>query len=234
MKNPLKNEIVQKETIRIKTAQKEKIQKQIMWKEIVQKEKIQKELQGSYTVEAALIMPIIVLVVIALCYMSFYIHDKIRIQSILNAAVLKSNLYIRHLSDFYTGEIDYSKINDKGVFYYIKDNLEEENKVLKTYLTDELQSGLFFMNLKSVSVDLNYWSIKVHTTLKLNFPFRTIKSYFSERDTVVELSSMISVHNPPEFVRGYTAMDEIMSGAKGYNKVKDKLSSILASTALRK
>ena len=55
---------------------------------------------GSYTVEAAFIMPLILFVIIALCYLSFYMHDKIIIQSLADDAGYKVSGYKKHESDF--------------------------------------------------------------------------------------------------------------------------------------
>jgi Flp pilus assembly protein TadG len=93
--------------------------------------------RGSYTVEAALILPIILFIIAGLLYLGFYLHDKVKIQSIIDDTSTRGREQIQYEADLETGLIDYSAYRKRSVLYpYFNDSTEKEYK-LNTYLTEQ-------------------------------------------------------------------------------------------------
>ena len=60
---------------------------------------VKKRLAGSYTIEAALIFPLIMTVIVFLIYCSFYLHDRAVMQSCAYQAALKGSMERRSDED---------------------------------------------------------------------------------------------------------------------------------------
>lgn len=181
--------------------------------------------QGSYSVEAALVMPIVLFVIIALCYMAFYQHDKVRIQSVINNAVLEENLCISHNAELETGQISYESLGERSIFYIIQDH-KEEAALLKESLQRQMQSGLFIARVEEIQTQVNGGHIQVEVSCKVQFPFQAVVDYFSG-ETKMKNRVEIIPHNPAEFVRGYTSIEDATEDNKWFSKIKEKLSSLV-------
>jgi Flp pilus assembly protein TadG len=181
--------------------------------------------RGSYSVEASLIMPIILFVIIALCYMAFYMHDKIRIQSIIDSAVLKAGLHLKHESDFNTGQIHYEQLGERGLFYIMSSHDGEEKERLETYIRETLRSGLMISEVDTIQVKVTGLSISVKMLVDVAFPYHKVRSYFAG-NSKMGVSCRIIPHNPAEFIWGYTALDQVLSETKGYDAMKEKLGKL--------
>ncbi|MCR5626662.1 MAG: pilus assembly protein [Lachnospiraceae bacterium] len=58
------------------------------------------KLKGSYTVEAALVFPFIMSVIVLVCYLSFFIHDRAVMDAASYQAALRGSLVTAEKSDF--------------------------------------------------------------------------------------------------------------------------------------
>lgn len=180
---------------------------------------------GSYTVEAAFIMPLILFVIIALCYLSFYMHDKIIIQSLADDAGYKVSGYKKHESDFETGEIFYNRIGERGIFYFTFGD-SEVNDSVEEFILNRLKGKLFITEVKNVKVKDSGYKISIEIKSKASFPFHKVRSYFSKNGEFIITNYKGKPHNPTEFVRAYHALTEIISDTKGFQMIKEKFSAL--------
>ena len=79
-------------------------------------------LRGSMTVESGLCHAHRYFVVFALLYLSFYLHDKCRIQGIINKTLHNASITLKHEADIDTGNLSYETIGERGVFYLLMGN----------------------------------------------------------------------------------------------------------------
>ena len=115
-------------------------------------------MKGSYTVEAALILPIILFIIIGLLYLGFYLHDKVKIQSIIDDTATRGRELIQFETGLETGLIDYSSHQNRSFLYpYFTDFKEKENKI-NTYLKKQLNTALFITKIDSV-LETDFYNI---------------------------------------------------------------------------
>ncbi len=128
-------------------------------------------LAGSITVEAAYVMPIIILILITFIYLAFYLHDICRITGEMELALHKAGVSFKHDATIKTGEVDYDEINDRGVFYRIFGSTKEKETRVNNYLKQELSEGLFLVKIKNIKVEDNKSKVTVsvvyHTKLSI-------------------------------------------------------------------
>lgn len=92
--------------------------------------KKQKLEQGSMTVEAVFVFPIIIFVLIAILYMSHYMADKCKGQSIIDLYAQEQALCLKGQYPLGTSQ-NYTKILEKSVYFYLSSLTKEETELDK-------------------------------------------------------------------------------------------------------
>lgn len=101
--------------------------------------------KGSYTVEAACLMPLLLGVIVALIYLAFFLHDR---------AILTETVYMAAL---------------KGSFLEESDNARIEHLV-KQECNYVMEQDLIVLKEEKVSVKVNKGSIFVQLSGRMNYP----------------------------------------------------------------
>ncbi|MBB2184690.1 pilus assembly protein [Lachnospiraceae bacterium MD1] len=182
-------------------------------------------LQGSMTVEAAFVMPIVIFVVFALLYLSFYLHDKCRIQGIINKTLHKASITLKHEADIDTGNLSYETIGERGVFYLLMGNNDMEASQIQQYLQQELSEGLFLTRIAEVNSEVGKTKVKLSVETETSVSLYWVKQLFSSlaHGTIKEDSG---IHNPAETLRQMEVVLDSGSRMKGVSQLKDKLEGI--------
>jgi hypothetical protein len=189
---------------------------------------IRNNYSGSITVEAAFVMPIVILTVFALIYLAFYLHDMNRIQSEMDLVLHKAEVTVKHEADISTGRVDYEDINDRGVFYLLVGNTSGEEEQMKAYLWQRLSSGLFLTRISQIDADVGKLklTVSVETATRVSLP--GIK-YLFENIAGKILTKECSIHNPAEAIRCTEVILKTGSSIKGVDKIKEKFEKIFGS-----
>lgn len=182
--------------------------------------------KGSITVEAALIMPIIVFTIFSLIYLSFYLHDRCKIQGIIDKALHKAELTVKHDADFSTGNVYYEEINHRGIFYILfgSTSLEEDN--IKKYLQEELDQGLFLAKVTDIKVSVNKFNIGISVWADSMISSKGVNSFLKPL-LQIEIEEESQIHNPAELIRFSEIILDTGSKIKGVNALKEKLEKLL-------
>ncbi len=186
--------------------------------------KKQKLEQGSMTVEAVFVFPIIIFVLIAIIYMSHYMADKCKGQSIINLYAQEQALCLKGQYPLGTNQ-DYTKILEKGIYFYLSSLIKEEtelNKQVRKQLSDALLMG----EVSSVAAKVSYNSVVITAKIKLTIGISRVKEFFTGTPLEYIIDIKIPVHSPEEFVRAYTALAGTMDEEKGEKSIKNKLIEI--------
>ena len=189
-----------------------------------------KKFVANITVEAAFVLPVIIYTIFALIYFAFYLHDISRIESTVNEWVYKAALSIKHPVDLGNAEIRYEDINSRGIFYYLKGQLDIETEALSTLLQEELSGGLFIVEVKEINTEISPFTVsaKVKTILKISLnPVDNLLVKYS----VKSIGTTQSVHNPSEFIRICNLITENTDIANSINKLTERLNSLLGRLA---
>lgn len=184
------------------------------------------ETTGSITVEASFIMPIIVLTIFALIYLSFYLHDVCKIQGIVDKTLQKAALCVKHETDFATGAIDYENINDRGVFYLVLGSTKEEEKQINDFLVRELSNVLLLSKVTAVDTSVGKQSISVQVEVQTKISMVWVKRFFTSFSQI-EIQGEHAIHDPAETLRRTEVALDTATKIKGVDKLKDSLENIL-------
>lgn len=180
-------------------------------------------LQGSYTVEMALIFPIVFFVIISLIYMTFYMHDKVRIQSVADQAVIYGSELVKHEKTDKHMDIDYSCLDNRGIYFPLIGDLQKENKILQSYVTEKLKRGLIIGEVTDVHIDLSKKEVEIKIKVNMKIGILRAKEFFSGSGTNITIVGKGRVHYPAEFVRQFDVIEGIVDDIQGYDDLINKL-----------
>jgi len=186
------------------------------------KNKIYKEAGGSIVLEAAFVMPLVVLSVFALIYLSFYLHDYSRITGAIDLIMHKAGVGIRHEADLDTGWVYYDRINERGVFYALTGDFFADEKRIEQLLIKELDGGLFISQISKAEVELGIQSINIKLSAKADISLPLINTAAGSL-LVMNFEVRYPVHNPAETIRICELILDTGSKIKGMDKLKNAL-----------
>lgn len=185
----------------------------------------QKRYQASITVEAVIIVPLIIVVIMTFLYLTLYLHDKAAIYSILDDAVIKENMVRKQPSNYLTGEIDYEHLNTRSLLYHFIDDCDQEEEALRRYVSERIEGKLAVSRLTNIEVTNSYTGIGVKVWGKIIFHPLPLMDFFAGHKTFC-MTVDIPIHNPSDFVRISDNLLGVAEGVKYYDKIADTLQKI--------
>ncbi len=199
----------------------------VIWTRQRCNKKARSNINGSITVEAAYILPIVILSIISLLYMAFYLHDKSTLQSMVDHMVHNASITMKHEANILIGEIDYNNINSRGVFYKILGDTEEEETEIVQSLQYQLSKRLLLYEVNKIEVEVdNGGPIRIEVVAKSRTgspTFYKVMKMFQQ----IKIIGIGSIHDPAETIRISEVILETGSNIKGMDKLKESLENIL-------
>ncbi len=183
-----------------------------------------KALKGSITVEAAFVIPAIFCTIFTLIYLAFYLHDKSKMQSIIDEALYKAGLSIKYEADINCAEIKIEQLMEKSIFSVITGYGEEEEIEIKEYLEDKLSKRFFLLKVSSIEVIVRRTNISIEVGAKAE-NMLPLLNYLLQPITHLNINNSFSIHDPAETIRGVEVILETGDKIKGVHKLFEFLKS---------
>jgi hypothetical protein len=180
---------------------------------------------GSFTVEAALILPMVIFIILAIIFLTFYLYDVCSIEDVTDKVLHQAALTLKHEANITTGVVDYPKIRNRGVFYLLTGDTEEEEAAIEAYLWQELGRGLFFAKITDIQVTAGKWKVTVSVKAEFRIPVRGIMDFF--QPDIITYEVVRPVHNPAESIRISEVILNTGAKIKGLDTLKNQLDNIL-------
>jgi hypothetical protein len=187
---------------------------------------LKKKIQGSFTIEALLLMPIILFTIFFVLYLSFYFYDYCRVQAVADQFIHKLSINLKHESDIRTGKISYESIARQGVFYHAAGNLNNKKNEIKNYLVNKLSKGLLITKITDIQVSANISEIYIKIEGKLQVPIRAISRIISKKEAFV-IEAKGSFHYPAGTVRISEIVLDLGKKIKNIDELKEKIELLL-------
>lgn len=135
--------------------------------------------KGSYTVEAALLMPFILGVIVALIYLGFFLHDRTVLEETVYMAALKASFY-----------------ESKGDSY-----MEE---LMKNECENVIANKLLIAGNCKVTVEADSNDLMVKITGNMTYPgFRVLKSIGISGSISIQETEELKLVKPEQIIRTY-------------------------------
>ncbi len=186
-----------------------------------------KMVKGSYTIEAALIFPTILFIIISLIYLGFYLHDQDKLEAIVDECLIKGRDLIQYEADMQTGVINYDEYYKRGLLYSLEDNLKEKEQKISNYIQLQLNSGLFIAKVKSINVEASHTHINLQIKAEMGLPFIGLMPLFAKSGTSVTAQNKVPIENNAEFIRIFDIFFSVADKIPVLGETLKKLQEIL-------
>ncbi len=184
------------------------------------------KIRGSFTVEATILLPMIVFMIYSMVFLGFYLHDRNRLEGIVDEVLQKGALSAKHEAEIHTGKVAYEKIGNRGVFYLLIGDTREQEKEIVDYLRETCEQGFFLTEITDIQVEVNKHQIKIILEGAVDVPMQSIREFFHpDRRIIVEAER--SIHDPAEFIRISEVVLDTGSKIKGMEQLKNRIDKIL-------
>jgi len=185
-----------------------------------------KKVHGIFTVEALLVMPIVLFVIVFVIYISFYLYDYCRIQGVAGSLLHKAALNLKHETDIETGKISYEEIGKQAVFYQAFSIPEYKIKSMESLLAKKLSKGLLATEITNIKVSASNFKMTVYVEGIFQIPIKGVANLFANKG-IIQVKAERQVHNPANTVRISEVILELGSKVEGLNDLKDILNTLL-------
>ncbi|MGB4659689.1 MAG: TadE family protein [Mobilitalea sp.] len=181
--------------------------------------------QGSVTIEAVFVMPVVIFSIFTMIYLAFYLHDINRIQGMLDKTLYKASTYLKHEADLDSGEVSYQNIGDRGVFYFLGRNAEENESEIQKYLQQKLSYGLFITQISDVKIKVGEFKVTAYVEADSTVTMIAIKKILDPITHNI-VKGEAEIHNPGETIRRIEVILDTGAKIKGVSELKEKLNKI--------
>jgi len=194
-------------------------------KQITDWMKKRRAVKGSFTVEAAFLMPIIFFLIFSFLYLTFYLHDSSRIQGCLDKALHRTTLVLKHEYDFAAGEIRYEEINNRGIIDLITGDTKDLEQEICQYVCREFSEGLFVTKITNVTTKVGRYNIEVEVEAETKISLRGVLSFFypNRKRTI---KKKYSIHDPAETIRISEVILDTGTKIKGVEEWAERIKNI--------
>lgn len=182
---------------------------------------------GSFTVEASLIFPVISFVLITILYIAVYAHEMTCLQSIVNGAQNEVQCLYE--------DAQYNVRLERGL--YIDLNYENSIKQhITAYVMDRSEKALIMTNKERLRVDVDITPYfvykKIDITISKNFPtpFRYVKELMVGKNInliKVKAHSHSKLLVPADTIRMVDVMDDLTNNITATKTLKERYEEIL-------
>jgi hypothetical protein len=184
------------------------------------------KIRGSFTVEAALLLPMIIFIICSLVYLGFYLHDRSRLEGLVDEVLMKGALSAKHEADIRTGKVDYANIRKRGVLYLLIGDTKQQEDQIEKYLWELSGQGFFLTEIRDIKVELGKYKLKITLEGEFKVPMRGIREFFDPNPQII-IEAERSIHNPAEFIRVSEVVLDTASKIKGFDELKKRIEDIL-------
>ncbi|HHX55221.1 MAG TPA: hypothetical protein GX705_02630 [Clostridiales bacterium] len=181
-----------------------------------------KRVEGSYTVEAALIFPFILYIIIALIYLGFYLHDYGKMQAIIHEGQIRGKGLVINETDMNTGVLSYDNYLKRTVFYPVDNDFESKEKKIKNFIYSKGHDNLLAAKIIDIDVEVRDSSTTIIVKMKIKFPIRILESFFLGSENMI-IKSEEQNTQPTDFIRIYQVSVDIGEKIDFVNQIINKL-----------
>ena len=183
------------------------------------------------TVEAVFVVPIVIFVIFALMYLTFELHDKVRMETVMERALGKGDFLVSQRGREDGSACDYESVNKNGNWGYFRSNYKEQEEAITDYLKEELGKGFFNVQMEKVICEINGFHIQIKIVMRKSVSLHPIKNLLGE-SSYVTLERKRILHSPEEMLRVMEGLGVIMDYAEDTEFVKNHV--VKNKTALEK
>jgi hypothetical protein len=175
-------------------------------------------------------MPIVILTIFTLLYLTFYLHDRCKIQGTVDETLFLAGLSLKYEADLTAVGLDSERIKKRGVFDQLLRDRPKAEQELKTYLRQRLAEGLFLYQITDIEAEFrnSKLEISVETISRISIPW--VELFFEDYSHSV-ISEEHPIHDPAETIRVCEVALDTASQVKGVEELKNSIEKVISDAS---
>lgn len=179
-------------------------------------------LQASVTVEATFILPVLLIIIFTLMYMTLILHDKVVLQGVAEEALVRCNQLCHQPSDVLSSEIHYNQLLDVSL---MGESNEKHKEELMYFINKELGGRLLVCTLTDIQINLTEGVCQITITAKSKISLPMVWKYIPHNKQFA-VKQKRALHHPESFARKAEALIDTASKLKGMDQVTELLNKV--------
>ena len=172
-----------------------------------------KKLSASMTVEASFVIPMVIFVIFALMYQAFHLHDRVRMETVMERALGKGDFLVSQRGGEKGSSYEYENINEKGNWGYFQSDYKELEEEVGNYLKEELERGFYTFQIERCICKIDGFTLQIKIIMRKTISFHPIKNFLGEASYVI-LERKRVLHSPEELLRVREGLDIMIEYAE--------------------
>lgn len=111
-----------------------------------------KKRKGSITVEAAFLLPLLILLILFVIWLAMYLHDRLVIENSLQRLYSRADDYFVYGTEPYDGHLPKPAMTKRGLLYAVSAS-EREKVKMQEWFYQELENRLFLFQTEAVHIE---------------------------------------------------------------------------------
>ncbi len=182
---------------------------------------------ASFTVEAALIFPIVFFIVCGLIDVSFFLRDRALAEAAVSRASARAVMQQKYAIDYTSQQADFTKIEQENIADRTIGRTKETQEATKEYLNDQLEA-VTFASITEEEVLVTQWKVTVRVHVKFHSVFFSAIDTLADDLFTTDISKEQSIYNPVEVTRIAAALYETAEGIQGAETIMDKIGKMIS------
>lgn len=187
--------------------------------------KVYRSIPGSYTVEAAFLMPILLFIVLGILCFARYQYEVCKFQGIINEATIQySNMLSQHY-DLENNRIVYEDIINENIFEFFGSIPNGKKEAFEAYLNGSFPKETQMVTIQKVDVTATRKDIHIKIIYEVNLPIPMAGLFIQDKKRIIE--SHGKVYESSDYVRVVSVILQEVKKTNIYDGVKDSISKWL-------
>lgn len=186
-----------------------------------------KKLQANYTIEAALVFPIIFFVILFMLNYTFYCYDRAKLQAQLNDAMRRSAALMSYEIDLLDSAVNRISLASKDFLWVLLGDRHPKEQLIQEYCVNELDKGMYITRLEQISVESSYTELIIRGTATVQVIGLDWLSGFADYPFEIKMGQSENTFPREERARIIEAMIELGTNIKGVESIIEKVRNLV-------
>lgn len=162
---------------------------------------MKKRLLASFTIEASILLPSILFLIIGFIYFAFYLHDRVVLEGLVHGVLSESKDLILFDKELSQGNIDYNRYLNRGIFH--SNNSLDVETYIKEYAYQNIRKRFFISEVREITIEVMDNEIEMNASLNINIPFQAVKALIKKESFEITYINKIKLFERTERIRKF-------------------------------
>lgn len=186
-----------------------------------------KSYDASYTVEAALVLPIVFFVILFLLNYTFYCYDRAKLQAKLDDILRKSSLYMAYDINLENDRLDMIEKAKRSTLWVLFGDRSQKESMLKDFVEQRLKGDYYITKINGIRIKTSFHEIIISGTATMKLVGLDWLNGLICTPFDIKFGQTAVTFPREEKTRILQALVELGTQIKGADKLLEKVSCLL-------